>query len=61
MTTTHWLCFLAFLPFFITVIIMAVLKVRRSKKLMALADELEEHPANTAVEQDVARKLRDIA
>lgn len=61
MTTTHWLCFLAFLPFFITVILMAVFKVQRSKKLKELANRLEQNPGNVVVAQGVIHKLRDLA
>lgn len=61
MTTTHWLWLLAFLPTFCLVVLMAVLKVLRARKLEAIAHKLEMNPGNTAVEQEAIRRLRDIA
>ena len=61
MTTMSWHYFGFSCVAFVLVSIWAVLRVRTSKKLNALAEMLENHPGNIAICRDVARKLRELA
>lgn len=61
MTATHWWAFGAFLVVFALVVLMAVLKVLRARKLRALAELLEEAGGDPEARKAVVLGLRDLA